>query len=162
MSKTRPLDSVQKEQKKINEYNTGCHVIDDDVKNVSLLGPRILVRPYRLSTSTKSGLFKPMKGTVVGESGRANAVDNPYPYQEKGVIVNISEECPKEFTDRVKVGDVVMFPLPININTEMFSPMHIQKIADMTFSIDTDNRRSDFDMWHVKMSYTQILAVCKE
>ena len=153
------VDLKQKEQNGINHYNMSCHDIDEDVESFTLLGQRVLVRPYKLNVISESGLYTPWKIEIPTDSGlQTKSKDHPFPYKETGVIVKVGTGCTDDFNENIKVGDIVCFNLPVNINTVLVVGALIGKMYDMTFDFDKDKRSEEQDFWTISLSQSQIVG----
>lgn len=96
-------------QKEAKQYNKEIkEVPNDKAREVTLLGKRILVKPFKFVDETDSGLIVPnVQNTVDDETGRRKAEESEQPFQSKGVICNISDECSDDLKRKAEVGDIV-------------------------------------------------------
>jgi len=106
------LDAEEKKAVEIKEYNDSLLEIEDEIKDLKGFNRIVLVRPFKLENIDDNGMVIPSKIRVPSQSGtKMVSEDNPYPYQERGVIVNIATDCPEEFTNVFNIGDVVLFSI---------------------------------------------------
>ena len=143
------------EGKKIEEYNSS--LINSDFKEfegINLIGQKILFRPFKLSTKDKNGFYRSLSiATTLPNTETVKMIPLSYPLQYKGVVCAVSDECPKEFKDKVKVGSVVTIQTiawqqqVYNLDRDLFqeleepftfwlTPNHVQAVIEDTKTND--------------------------
>ena len=119
-----------------------------EFKGINLIGQKILFRPFKLSTKDKNGLFRSLSiASTLPNTETVKMIPLSYPLQYKGVVCSVSDECPQEFKDKVKVGSVVTIQTiawqqqVYNLDRDLFqeleepftfwlSPGHIQAVIE--------------------------------
>lgn len=105
----RMQEQNEKDAKAVDDYNKSLVNTDfKEFENIKLVGPKVLFRPFKHTLRTKGGLyrkisfFQPLPNTET-----VKEVPLSYPLQYRGVVCKVSDECPEEFKNKVKVGDIV-------------------------------------------------------
>lgn len=106
------LSKAMEHREKVENYNKSLYSDRDPiVDKIELLGPKVMVRFFKLQQYSPEGLFIGGRTvTVPTESGtRKELVTLPddFQLQERGVVVAISASCSESFKNTVKVGDIV-------------------------------------------------------
>ncbi len=143
------LAAGEKDADAVEKYNE--ELINSDFKEfkgINLIGQKILFRPFKLSTKDKNGLFRSLSiATTLPNTETIKMMPLSYPLQYKGIVCAVSDECPQEFKDKVKVGSIVTIQTiawqqqVYNLDRDLFqeleepftfwlSPGHIQAVIE--------------------------------
>ena len=96
------------EETAIAKYNEDVLTVSDEFKNINLVGAKILFRPFKLSSKDKSGFYRDLAITEqLPNTESKRRIPLSFPLQYEGVVCAVSDECPIEFRDKVKVGDII-------------------------------------------------------
>lgn len=101
-------DPLKEAEDKVIEYNTEISTNFTEFENINLIGPKVLFRPFKVSPKTKGGLARSFALKYQDpETGRVKTVNADFSLQYRGVICKVSDECPEEFKNKVKIGSIV-------------------------------------------------------
>lgn len=128
--------------KKVDEDNAKLYENrDPETDKIDLLGPKVLVRMFKLKLYNKKGMYTGGRThEVLSKSEmRKNIEQLPdhMQFQDKGVVIQVSDNCTESFKAKVTPGTV------IEVDPTAFNPGRMQRW------IHKDNVTNDFDNYFI-------------
>lgn len=116
-------EKVRAERDKVTTYNNRLlETKDPVVESMVILGPKVLLRLFKLQKYTEAGAYCGGRTLTVMSKSEMNKeiVEAPddVQFQERGVVVAISDDCSANFKAKVKVGDIVDIDPSTNIQKQ--------------------------------------------
>lgn len=123
------LDKGVIENKKVDEYNDSLfETVDPIVEKMELLGPKVLVRLYRLKMYDANGVWTGGRTTeVISESEMRKKkvqLSENMQYQDRAVVIKVSKGCNEDLKNSIKPGDI------IDLDPVAFNPGRMQRWLD--------------------------------
>lgn len=132
------LKKVKTEMSNVDTYNdTLFETSDKSLKNMKMLGNKVLLRLFKLQRYDKRGIF--IGGRMIEKMSKSELnktlVEAPEEtqFQEKGVVIKVGEGCSEQFKSLVKPGDIV------DIDPTSFNPRNQRWIQKTTVHKPYDN-----------------------
>lgn len=112
---------ISDQRGKIETYNnTLLETANPKTKEMELLGPRVMIRLFKLQRYNIAGVYIGGRTIEVMSKSELNKqiVEAPddVQFQERGTVINISSDCSEAFRNKVKIGDTVDLDPNTNIN----------------------------------------------
>ena len=130
--------NVGKKIDEINNYNdTLLETLDPVLENRMLLGPKLLIRLFKLQKYNEKGIY--VGGRQIEKMSKSELnktlVDAPEEaqFQERGVVVKIGQGCSESFKSLVQVGDIV------DIEASLFNPRNQRWLHKTVLNSKYDN-----------------------
>lgn len=135
------FDNLEKgliENKKVDEYNDSLFETRDEiVDRIILIGPKLLVRMYRLKMYNTTGMWTGGRTQeVISESEMRKKkvqLSENMQYQDRAVVIQVSEGCSDGVKNTIKPGMVV------DLDPVAFNPGRMQRW------LHKDNVNNEFD-----------------
>jgi len=136
------LDKGIIENKKVDDYNNSLYIERDPITdNFELLGAKLLVRMYRLKVYNTTGMWTGGRTQqVISESEmrkKTEQLPENMQYQDRAVVIKISQDCSDAFKNKVVPGDIV------DLDPVAFNPGRMQRW------LHKDNVNNAFDNYFV-------------
>lgn len=132
------LEKAREKMLEVENYNkTLFETTDSNLKNMILLGNKVLIRLFKLQRYDKHGFY--VGGRKIEKMSKSELnktlVEAPEEtqYQEKGVVIKVGEGCSEQFKSLVKPGDIV------DIDPTSFNPRNQRWIQKTTIHESYDN-----------------------
>lgn len=127
---------------KIDNYNNSLYSKRDPITNsFELLGAKLLVRMYRLKIHNADGIWTGGRTQqVISESEmrkKTEQLPENMQYQDRAVVIKISQDCSDAFKNKVVPGDIV------DLDPVAFNPGRMQRW------LHKDNVNNAFDNYFV-------------
>lgn len=136
------LDKGLIENKRVDDYNESLFAEHDPiVDNMILIGPKLMVRLFRLKMYNPDGIWTGGRTQeIISESEMKKKkvqLNENMQYQERGVVVKVSDDCSENVKNKIKPG------LVIDLDPVAFNPGRMQRW------LHKDNVNNQFDNYFI-------------